>query len=152
MSVLIAALGLMIQAPELPEPGAMIDQCLAEHTDWDAERDLCIGPYSMLCMDTRPDGYSTVGMVTCLQEEYEAWDERLNIVYARLRGDLEPDVFEALQNSQRAWLNFRETECRVGPAFVQGGTLASVLHADCFMRMTAERTNRLLGLETEGGF
>jgi uncharacterized protein YecT (DUF1311 family) len=95
------------------------------------------------CMDK--SGGVTQGMVECMVAETKRHDARLNKAYKALMGSLNPERQKQLQEAQRAWLKFRDTNC----AFYydpDGGTLARVEANDCVMNMTANRAKELEAL------
>lgn len=53
---------------------------------------------------------TTMGMLECQSKAYEAWDARLNKVYQRVRGHLDPEGKKDIQAAQRDWLKFRDGE------------------------------------------
>ena len=59
------------------------------------------------CMDRNP---STQGMIECLQQAYAQWDAALNTVYADVRLRLNPQAQNALKESQRLWIAYRDAE------------------------------------------
>ncbi len=92
------------------------------------------------CMDK--SGGVTQGMVECMVAETKRHDARLNKAYKALMGGLNPERQKQLQEAQRAWLKFRDSNC----AFYydpDGGTLARVQANDCVMNMTANRAKEL---------
>ena len=50
---------------------------------------------------------------------------------------------DALLASQRAWLQFRDTQCRVEGYAARGGSMEPMLEADCTGRLSVERTKQL---------
>ena len=103
----------------------------------------------------RPGGETTAGMVACIGAETDAWDTILNEEYQAtmqaLRGrDSTGDVAapdmtreRTLREAQRAWIAFRDAECRAQYALWGTGTLRQVVGANCVMSETAERAIEL---------
>lgn len=118
-----------------------LEVCLNRTADaGPAEQQTCIGEYSQACMTHRPDGETTQGMVRCSIEERDAWDVVLNASYIGLRQRYEgTSVAEGLRDAQRAWIEFRDADCRAEAAVFEGGTIAQVIHAGCQMDHTARR-------------
>lgn len=97
---------------------------------------------------------STVEMNFCAEKDYEVADKALNdayanaLKYARSR-DLEPPYdarsFEAaLKNAQRAWISYRDADCKdlVAQEWSGGsGTTSAVL--GCMTEKTIQRTKDL---------
>ena len=57
------------------------------------------------------DGGSTAGMVNCEFKALKLWEQELNRVYRALLATLTPIERRALEKSQRAWIQFRDSEC-----------------------------------------
>lgn len=76
----------------------------------------------------------------CQQQAYAQADARLNALYeqmiARLQED--PAATRDLRRAQRAWLAFRDAECRFASP-VQGSAASMVL-TQCLTRLTRQRT------------
>ena len=148
--VLLAAL----LAP--PAAGGGLD-CVAEAPD----PRTCIGRMAKTCIAARADGETTLGMVACLDAEAAAWDRMLNAEWAGAMaqaramdatGDVAgPDLTRAdtLRAAQRAWIAFRDADCRAQGARWGTGTLRSVSVANCHLGMTAERALHLRALQED---
>ncbi len=54
-----------------------------------------------------------------------------------------PGYVEALQEAQRAWLRYRDANCRVAGYRARGGTMEPMLVSDCKAAMTRVRTAEL---------
>ena len=106
----------------------------------------CNGRYAQACMRFRPDGETTVGMVRCVIEETEAWDNQLNAGYQVLMARYEgQSAYEELRSAQRAWITFRDADCTAAMAAWEGGSIAQIMHAQCMLDHTANRTLDLRG-------
>ena len=82
------------------------------------------------------------GMTECITTETQRQDARLNKAYKALMAELPSLRKKQLQEAQRAWIKFRDTNC----AFYDdpdGGTLARVNANACMMTATAERASEL---------
>ena len=81
-------------------------------------------------------------IMDCVSAETQRQDARLNQIYKSLGDGLSPARKAHLLDAQRAWIKFRDTNCRfyLDP---QGGTVAQLLAADCVLRLTAERAQEL---------
>lgn len=95
------------------------------------------------CMN-RSDGV-TFEMMECIATETKQQDVRLNKAYKGLMATLESPRKKQLQEAQRAWIKFRDTNCDFyfDP---EGGSAATLNGADCFMTMTAARAQELENL------
>lgn len=147
---MVVGAALSLPAPAVAGEAEEIRACLA-----DAAHPMdCIGLTVGACTQ-RPGGETTVGMVDCINAETEVWDAILNEEYGTtmslLReedetGDLAaPGMTRegALREAQRAWIAFRDAECRAQYARWGGGTLRQVVGANCVMSETAERAIEL---------
>ncbi len=116
----------------------------------------CVGTGSSACFEGAPDGQTTVGMMSCLIAERDAWDVLLNAEYARARNAARaadeaerasmPEYaqrVEQLLTAQRAWIAYRDANCAMEYGAWGGGSMRVIAGADCHLRMTAERTLEL---------
>lgn len=92
------------------------------------------------CMDK--SGGVTAAMVDCMNSETRRQDARLNQAYKDVMAQLPEARKKQLQEAQRAWLRFRDANCRYY-ADPDGGTLARVEANGCFMSATAARAREL---------
>lgn len=119
------------------------------------EGEACIGLLSDQCMD-QPDGQTTIGMTQCAQSETEAWDVLLNSEYKAARAwtkaadegeTAEPQMFavraDELLAAQRAWIAFRDANCRAAYGIYGSGSMRNIAGSQCKLRMTAKRAIEL---------
>lgn len=111
----------------------------------------CLGQAANQCQ-MLPGGDTTIGIVECVQAETAVWDALLNAEYIATRdafgaGD---GLAEALLTSQRAWIAFRDAECSLRYKRWQGGTIRSVVHANCLMVFTSRRGIELRDMRGDG--
>lgn len=92
------------------------------------------------CMD-KSDGVTLV-MVECIGAENQRQDQRLNKNYKALMASLSAERKKQLQEAQRAWITFRDSNCRFyyDP---DGGSMARISANNCVMTMTADRAKEL---------
>ncbi len=95
------------------------------------------------CMDK--SGGVTQDMVECIGAETQRQDLRLNKSYKALMATLSPERKKQLQEAQRAWIKFRDSNCSFyfDP---DGGSMARINANDCVMTMTANRAKELENL------
>lgn len=152
LALTICAIGLMSPAHSqnlAATYGKALMQCYAS----DGDKLVCLGRTAEACMAREDDGETTVGSVKCLSAETEVWDGKLNDEYKKTRaffatmddGDSGQRV-DALKKAQRAWIVFRDAECAMEYSAWGSGSIRSIAGADCLMRITAERTVRLVEL------
>lgn len=84
----------------------------------------------------------TLDTLNCMAAETKIQDARLNNAYQSLMNDIPDPRKNQLRGVQRDWIRYRKSKCEylLDP---DGGTLASVLSADCFLSATAERAREL---------
>ena len=133
------------------DPGA-VRACFAG-TRTGETRPACLGAAARRCQ-ARPGGETTMGLVDCIQGEAAAWDAVLNEEYRATRAALSARG-EALASSllaaQRAWIAYRDAECRLSHDRWGDGTLRGVVHANCILGFTAERSLELRDMRGDGG-
>ncbi len=95
------------------------------------------------CIDK--SGGVTMDMIECIGAEIQRQDARLNKAYKALTASLTPERKKQLQEAQRAWIKFRDSNCGFyyDP---DGGSMARVSANDCLMNMTASRAKELESL------
>ncbi|HQT54751.1 MAG TPA: lysozyme inhibitor LprI family protein, partial [Phenylobacterium sp.] len=57
-------------------------------------------------------GATTIGQIQCIGDELKVQDARLNRNYAKAMKDLIPEQKAKLRAAQRAWLAFKDADCR----------------------------------------
>lgn len=147
----VLALALALPAPLMAQDAAPLRACYAQAADR-AAGEACVGRILRPCM-ARPEGETTVGMMTCLIREADAWEALLAQEYAGaitlMRADDEigrdsppPHLRreEALIAAQQAWLAWREAECGFAYAQWGSGSFRVIAAGDCRVQMTARRT------------
>lgn len=103
----------------------------------------CVGVASSTCMESEPDGATTVGMVACTARETAWWDSQLNAHYSSLEVSLTAELATKLREAQRAWIAYRDAGCGFEYDLWSEGTIRSVVHAGCVLDETARRAQRL---------
>jgi uncharacterized protein YecT (DUF1311 family) len=97
---------------------------------------------------------SQAGMNICADADLKASDAKLNTNYGEIMKRLseDADARKLLQESQRAWIAFRDAECKFSSSGVDGGSAYPMVHAQCLRALTDERTVQLGAyLECEEG-
>lgn len=121
-----------------------------------AGRLACMHTVSETCQAEEEGGYSTMGMAMCNQAETEAWDVLLNEEYKETRAwsaALDEDEqasfpnldsrADTLRDAQRAWIAYRDAECRNEYANWGAGSMRHIVGTACYLDMTAKRTVEL---------
>jgi len=127
-----------------------------ETADGYDEKHLCEGQVSNRCQEVEQGGYSNLGMTSCIQAEYAAWDVLLNEEYKKtIAWSAEMDAYDAedfpeidkrvdtLRAAQRAWISYRDAECLNEYAQWGAGSMRLPIGTACLLSETAERTIEL---------
>lgn len=77
----------------------------------------------------------------CMSRELEESDRRLNVVYKTLMAALVKP--QSLQSVQRAWIAFRDAECKFQNEAMQGGSGYNFSMYLCLMQITEKRITAL---------
>ena len=137
--------------------------CLSINTFQPRPWQACAGRAAEACMDANEGGYTTVGVVACMDLELQYWNARLNKAYAFAvdaafrfdtqddeLGGFAPSMEEPLFDMQRAWIAYRDTRCAFERAKWGGGSGGGPAMVSCLLYETARQTALLedgIGLE-----
>lgn len=81
----------------------------------------------------------------CAKYHFDKADGELNDVYGRLKQGyakyIEPKA--ALVAAQRAWVSFRDAECKQDEVAADGGSVAPMIILNCRTKLTEARTEQL---------
>jgi len=148
LALLLAALP--VRADQTSDDADAVESCM--HDAWPRDvRALCVGVVSAPCQ--RAAGKeTTVAMVHCLAREAGAWDTVMNRQFPELMqrarevdaansqaNDSLDASAPALETAQRAWLIYRDSECRYAYASWGNGSFRPVAHSACLVDLTARR-------------
>ena len=80
-------------------------------------------------------------MNACAAKDYQRSDAQLNALYRQISERLKnnPEGKSALLTAQRAWLGFRDAECRFAASGVTGGSVYPMIHNQCLADVTTKR-------------
>ncbi len=85
-----------------------------------------------------------IDMDMCAHKDYQAADKKLNDVYRAVMAALDDAGYQAkLKTAQRAWIQFRDTECTFEVAQNEGGTIYPMVYTGCVTKLTEARTKEL---------
>lgn len=86
-----------------------------------------------------------MGMNICAAADYAASDAKLNTAYGDIMKRLSDnaDARKMLQDSQRAWIAFRDAECKFASSGVEGGSIQPMIHSGCLQGLTDARVAQL---------
>ena len=84
-------------------------------------------------------------MTYCAGWQFKKDDAALNDVYGRLKTNYAeiPNAKTALTKAQRAWVAFRDAECKLEAAGEEGGSAQPMIYSQCLSRLTTLRTEQL---------
>jgi uncharacterized protein YecT (DUF1311 family) len=81
-------------------------------------------------------------MNMCADKDYQAADKKLNEIYRKVAAAQEGDTAK-LKAAQRAWIQYRDTECIFEVAENEGGSIYPLVYSGCLTRLTNARTKEL---------
>lgn len=84
---------------------------------------------------------STTEIVSCFGQQAQRADVRLNTAYRDARARVSAAQAKSLQTAQRAWIAFRNANCRADAA--GEGTIARIEAAQCMFETAAARAAEL---------
>ena len=84
-------------------------------------------------------------MNQCAGQEFKSTDKELNAMYQQIIGRLKdnPDRKKLLVGAQRAWIGFRDTECKFSASGVEGGSVYPLIYSNCLTVVTKARIEAL---------
>lgn len=114
---------------------------------------LCVMPFGAMAQEVDCDGDTTIALNECYAEALHEADAALNDEYGRLRQiAINWDEFNAdplnsaedlLVMAQRAWIQFRDADCAFDSFVYEGGSIQSMITAQCLIRHTEQRREAL---------
>ncbi len=92
-----------------------------------------------------PKDESQMGLNLCAAAGYSASDNKLNAAYGQIMKRLSDDADsrKLLQTSQRAWVAFRDAECKFSVGASSDGSIYPMLVSQCLQGMTDDRIKQL---------
>ncbi|UZE04644.1 lysozyme inhibitor LprI family protein [Pseudomonas corrugata] len=80
-------------------------------------------------------------MNQCAAQEKNAADNELNSLYKQITARLKnnPEGKQLLVKAQRAWIGFRDTECKFSASGVEGGSVYPLIYGNCITALTKAR-------------
>ncbi len=97
------------------------------------------------------DPQDTMTMKLCAGRDFQKADQELNSAWAKYKTDAEDsdkatdkhEYVDALLDSQRAWLAYRDAECTWQGFEAHGGSLENEIVATCMAKLTRDRIKQL---------
>ena len=87
-------------------------------------------------------GETTVGIASCLEEELNREDKKLNTAYKKAKESIQPFRRESLKKVQLAWIAYRDAKC----GFLhhkESGSSGSLDEQECLIKETMIRAKEL---------
>ena len=87
-------------------------------------------------------GETTIGIASCLEEELNREDKRLNTAYKKAKESIQPFRRESLKKVQLAWIAYRDAKC----GFLhhkESGSSGSLDEQECLIKETMSRAKEL---------
>lgn len=80
-------------------------------------------------------------MNQCAAQQNKAADKELNALYQQITARLKasPESKKQLIGAQRAWIGFRDAECRFSASGVEGGSVYPLIYSNCITDLTKAR-------------
>ena len=80
-------------------------------------------------------------MNQCAAQQNKAADKELNALYRQITERLKdhPDSKKLLVGAQRAWIGFRDAECKFSASGVEGGSVYPLIYSHCITDLTKAR-------------
>jgi uncharacterized protein YecT (DUF1311 family) len=88
-------------------------------------------------------------MNMCAHRDYQVADRRLNAAYRALTGKIDARAKTLLVEAQRAWISFRDKECKYEASENEGGSIYPMMVSGCMARLTNQRTKELKELSDQ---
>ena len=82
-------------------------------------------------------------MNECLASAYGDADSDLNALYTSVKSKLHPAAVTKLQEAQRAWIRYRDSDCEAEAGLYEGGSIQPAVRWGCLERVTRARIAEL---------
>ena len=82
-------------------------------------------------------GDTQMEMNDCAGQDFDKADKQLNQAYKRL--EKTPELIAA----EKAWIVFRDAECKYQAQAVEGGSMQPMVYANCMQSLTEDRIKQL---------
>ena len=84
--------------------------------------------------------------------KYKQADAELNRIYKMARESCDSEGKERLKKAQLAWIKYRELCCEAEASIYEGGSMSGLVHINCMIDLTKERTVRLRVYDVENSW
>jgi len=104
-----------------------------------------MAPVSVARADDCTNAVDQRTMNECADKAYKKSDAELNALYKQIKQRLKGNVdgTKLLIAAQRAWVTFRDAECKFSTSAVSGGSVYPAIYAGCVDRLTKTRIDDL---------
>ena len=103
-------------------------------------------PTATRAPDPCADAQTQLALTECADRQYREADAALNSAYRPLLAALDDPHRERLKAAQRAWIAFRDAECRLAASVALGGSMEPQLELACRKDMTEARVKELASI------
>jgi uncharacterized protein YecT (DUF1311 family) len=93
--------------------------------------------------DPCPNALTQREIDRCAGEQFKKADSELNRVYNRISGTISSSDRANLVDAQRAWLSYRDSNCKAERQ-LHGGSIAPTVEAFCLQDLTEARSKELI--------
>ncbi|MGO4310634.1 lysozyme inhibitor LprI family protein [Pseudomonas sp. KB_15] len=102
---------------------------------------LALTPLLFTTMTFAVDCDDQAAMNQCAAQQNAAADKELNALYQQITSRLKsnPDSKKQLVSAQRAWVAFRDAECKFSASGVEGGSVYPLIYSNCVTELTRAR-------------
>ena len=102
---------------------------------------VAMAPASIATADDCASAMDQSAMNECADKAYKKSDAELNALYKQIKQRLKDnaDATKLLVAAQRAWVTFRDAECKFSTSAVSGGSVYPVIYSGCADRLTRKR-------------
>ena len=97
---------------------------------------------SALALDCR-NPQSQTAMNQCASVELEYETKKINKTYNNYRANLDPTHRQQLKEVQLAWIKFKDLACEFDASGSEGGSVHSMVLANCLTEKTRQRNKEL---------
>ena len=102
---------------------------------------LALPPLLFTSMAFAVDCDDQAAMNQCAAQQNAAADKELNALYQQITSRLKsnPDSKKQLVSAQRAWVAFRDAECKFSASGVTAGSVYPLIYSNCTTELTKAR-------------
>ncbi len=126
-----------------PTQGAYLENPITKHT-LPIISGIKNAPIDTLLQRCTNQNSSTYGMLQCISQANQQWDQALNRNYKRVMSTLSPEQQAPVRAAQRQWIAYRDAQIKAIQAiYNRQGTLWGVIASEKVMDITKTQSQRL---------